>query len=152
VRWRRDNRPPQHFQHAVKMSDRKFDVEVLALPGSGLGRHQPAATDVLEVAVRKLVTALPVRVLRVVDPEMPSRVLQDPVLLDELVLLPGGWLVLAPCITVIDHTPARRYQVPRVLVCPVVQFDRRAYMIAVMAAPTFDLERRNSSPMLLPGE
>lgn len=53
MRWRRDNRPPQHFQHAVKMSDRKFDVEVLALPGSGLGRHLPAAMDVSEVAVNE---------------------------------------------------------------------------------------------------
>jgi hypothetical protein len=35
------------------MSDRKFDVEVLALPGSGLGRHLPAAMDVSEVAVNE---------------------------------------------------------------------------------------------------
>jgi hypothetical protein len=97
---------------------REFDVEVLALPGAGLRGQQPAAVDLLEVAVRELVPALPVLVLLVVDPEMPPGVLADPVLLDEVVLLLRRRPVLAPGVTVVDDISARRDQLSCVVCTP----------------------------------
>jgi hypothetical protein len=62
----------------VQVGNRELDVAVLALPGTRLRRQQPAPVDVLEVAVRELVAALPALVLLVVEPEMPPRVLRGP--------------------------------------------------------------------------
>jgi hypothetical protein len=101
-----------------KVSHRDFDVVVLALSGTGFCRQQPATVDALKVGVRELVAALLVLVLLVLlvlNPEGPRCVLGDPVPLNVVVLLPGRRSVLAPCVTVIDE-PARRDQVPRVLV------------------------------------
>src|ERR1700730_4573851 len=97
----------------MQVSHREFDVVVLALSGTGFRRQQPATVDVLKVAVRELVAALPVLVHLVVNPEMPPCILGDPVPLDVVVLLPGRGLVLAPCVTVINYVPVLRDHGPR---------------------------------------
>jgi hypothetical protein len=57
---------------------RELDVVVFALSRARLGGQQPAAVDLLEVAVRELVAALPLRVLLVIHPEVLPGVLADP--------------------------------------------------------------------------
>src|ERR1700731_1383145 len=111
----------------MQVSHREFDVVVLALSGTGFRRQQPATVDVLKVAPRELVAALPVLVPLALNPEMPPCMRGDPVPLDVVVLLPGRGLVLAPCVTVIDHVLAHRDQVPRVVESPLVPFDRHAF-------------------------
>jgi hypothetical protein len=64
--------------------------------------------DLLEVAVRELVMALRLLALLVVDAEVPLRVLAPAVLLDELVLLRGGRLVLAPVVALVQDDLALR--------------------------------------------
>jgi len=61
--------------HAVKISGCTLDVKVLVLSGSAFGRKHSTSMDIVEVAVRELISSLVVFVLVFVDPQMPFRVL-----------------------------------------------------------------------------
>src|SRR5882724_695853 len=111
------------LHHPVQVRRRVLDVQVLVLARPALRREHRTAVDLVEVAVWKLVMALRIRGRRVVDSQVPSAELGRPVLLDELVLLLGGRLMLAPRITLIRHELAVVDQGPGVVESSLVQLD-----------------------------
>ncbi len=88
---------------------------------------QPAAVHVLEVAVRIHVPGLRLLARFVIDAEVPVRVLIPAVGFDELVFLPGRWLVLAPLVQLVAHRPAVLDQILRERVGVLVQLGRHLY-------------------------
>src|SRR6266851_5614884 len=98
----------QLVEHVVQVSRRDLDVGVLSLRGPHLRGDDSAPIRVLEVAVGKLVPGLVVLGVLVVDTQIPPPVLTKSMLLDELVLLLGGRLVLAPVVPDVEIDVARR--------------------------------------------
>src|SRR3979490_126662 len=92
--------------HAVQVRGCILDVIMLVLAGPAFRREHAATMDFLEIAVGKFVSAFRVFGLLVVNSQVPFCILLEPVALDELVLLLGGRLMLAPGIPlVIDGVP-----------------------------------------------
>src|SRR4051794_8709670 len=106
---------PHLFEHAVQVRRRVLDVDVFALTCARLGGEHAAAVDALEVPIRELVVLLCLVARLVVDAEVPLRVLAPSVLREELVLLRGRRLVLAPVVTLVEDDLALRGQLLRVV-------------------------------------
>jgi hypothetical protein len=79
--------------------------------------------DLLEVAVRKLVSRLRVLRLLVVLPEVPLLVLLDSVLFDKLVLLPRRGLMFTPVVSLVENELSFLDEPLCVLIRSVVQLD-----------------------------
>ena len=92
---------PQLINHSVQVGRSAFNIKVLVLPGSALGREHGAAVDLFKIAVGKFVRSLAVLGSRVIRAQMPLCVLAKPVLADELILLLGGGLMFAPGVPVV---------------------------------------------------
>src|SRR2546423_2619042 len=100
-----------------------LDVVVLVLPGANLRREDPTTVDLDEIAVRELVASLAVRGFLVIHAEVPLPVLVDSVLGEELVLLPGRGLMLAPRISLVEDDLPILDQSARLVVAGLVQLD-----------------------------
>jgi hypothetical protein len=82
---------------------RLLDVEILVLARPALRGEHRTAVHFLEVAVRELVVCLGVGGFVGVDPQVPLSVLVDSVPVNEFVLVVGGWLMLAPVVSLVSY-------------------------------------------------
>src|SRR6476646_9796607 len=108
------------------MCRRELDFDVLALAGSRLSCKDAATVDLLEVAIREFVAALGVRGFRVVDPQMPQRVLLEAVSLDEGVFPSRARLMLTPFVSLVQHALAVTDKVLGVIESSPVLCDRHS--------------------------
>jgi len=93
----------QFIQHSVQVRCSQFDVEVFGLAGAGFGRQHAATMDLMEVAIRELVTTLVVVRQLVVFAQVPLAKLRDAVFPDELIFRRARGLMLAPVVALIEH-------------------------------------------------
>ena len=110
--------------HVAQLDGRVLDVGLLVPPGPALRREHPAAVHLAEVAVRVFVPGLGVLGRFVIQTEVPIRVFVPAVGLDELVLLLGRRLVLAPVVPLIQRHLALLDLVLRELERALVQLRR----------------------------
>jgi hypothetical protein len=87
----------------MQMRGRIFDVVVLVLAGPAFRGKHATTVDTYKVPIRKLTPSFRIRVLLLVDPEMPFGVFGHPVLVDKVIRLLRGRPVLAPCIPLVEH-------------------------------------------------
>ena len=78
--------------------------------------------DVSKVSVGKLISSFGTFGSLVIDSQMPIIVFVDPMSLDETVFLLCGWLVLAPCISVVKDKSSVADELLGVVEGPPVQF------------------------------
>ena len=77
--------------------------------------------DILEIAVGKLVMPLGVLKPLVVEPQIPLAVFGKAVAADVFVFLPGGRLMLAPVISLVEYKSSFDDELFGVLICAWVQ-------------------------------
>ena len=90
----------------MQMRGRILDIKVLVLARPAFRREHATTVDVHEVTIGKFVPSFGMRVLFVVDAEMPFAEFLDPVSIDKIILLLRRGLVLAPCVSFIEYKPA----------------------------------------------
>src|ERR1700716_4728485 len=88
----------------MQVRGRPFNFKMFILSCSALGGKHCAAVDFFEISIWKLVPLLGIFTFLVVDSQMPLAVLCEPMCVDEVVFFLGRWLVLAPRISIIDHS------------------------------------------------
>jgi hypothetical protein len=111
------------INHSVQVSGCIFDIKILVLSGSALGRQNCATMHLYEVAVGKFISAFSVFILLVVNPQVPLAILIKSVLTDEIALLLSGRLIFAPGISFVGDEFPLVDQSSRVIECHFVQFN-----------------------------
>src|SRR5258708_304702 len=117
----------------------EFDIVVLVLTGARLDGQNPATMGLVEIAVGKLIVLLGLRLVRIVDAEIPLGVFAVAVRGDKPVLGLRRRLMLAPCVPLVVRRPTLLDQLARVCVGALVQLGRHA-------APTFGSDSVDTVP------
>src|ERR1700722_1019827 len=83
-----------------------LDVDMLILAGAAFRRQHATAVDVMEIAIGELIPPLGMFALLFVEAQIPFAVFAIAMLIDELVLIVGSRLVLAPVVPLVEHEPS----------------------------------------------
>ena len=93
----------QFFQHSMQMRCRQLDIRIFVLAGAGLGGEHRTAMNILEVAIGKLLSALVALRFVVVFPQMPFRIFDKTMLLDEFLFRLLCRPMIGPVAPLIEH-------------------------------------------------
>src|SRR5918999_1894431 len=85
-----------------------LNIEVFILSCPAFGRKHPAAVNLFEIAIGELIMLLGLRILLIVDTQMPFAVFTKTMRADEFIFFLCRRLMLAPCIPVVryERSPA----------------------------------------------